>query len=272
MSTPTIATVQARQLAAARALADLLARDLPTASWQISASTAVAHGQIGQWLADAATRRAQIGQWAEFLDAEPFEKRFPKWGNGGLFVEGNHMGVFVQVWTPLDAGDLTPAPERGTGECPDSECWGCSYCEGPTDAEQAEADRPVPVDLADDEPADHAPAYDLPQLTVACPICDVAPGELCTSHGGERVRRTDTHQTRTTAWTDAQFAANPAARLILTASKERRGMHGRHAADLLEAHGHTEAAEIVRAEVKARNGLLSAKQAAHLLITKDGAQ
>ncbi|MFF2573809.1 hypothetical protein [Streptomyces sp. NPDC058084] len=45
---------------------------------------------------------------------------------------------------------------------------------------------------------DHART--LPQLAVACPTCNAAPGELCTSHGGTRPRRTDTHVSRRAAW------------------------------------------------------------------------
>ncbi|MFF9200010.1 hypothetical protein ACF09L_32865 [Streptomyces sp. NPDC014779] len=40
----------------------------------------------------------------------------------------------------------------------------------------------------------------LPAIAVQCPTCDSAPGELCTSHGGTRIRRTDVHQARTAAW------------------------------------------------------------------------
>ena len=37
------------------------------------------------------------------------------------------------------AGGIPEEPSaRGTGECPDPECWGCTYCEGPTDSELAE--------------------------------------------------------------------------------------------------------------------------------------
>lgn len=116
--------------------------------------------------------------------------------------------------------------------------------------------------------AEHA--QKLPQLAVSCPTCQAKPGELCTSHGGTRVRRDSVHQARTTAWTGALIAANPAARLIADAAKERRISHGKHAADLLEQHGYTEAAALVRREVRARNGLLSAKQAIELLITNGG--
>lgn len=47
------------------------------------------------------------------------------------------------------------------------------------------------------------PARDLPQLAVACPACTSPAGELCTSHGGKRVRRNDTHQARRAAWVEA---------------------------------------------------------------------
>lgn len=110
----------------------------------------------------------------------------------------------------------------------------------------------------------------LPQLAVPCPAppkgCGAPAGELCTSHGGTRIRRDSVHQARTAAL----IAANPAARLIADAARERRGMHGKHAADLLEQHGYTETADRVRSEVRARNGLLSAKQAIELLITNGG--
>lgn len=44
------------------------------------------------------------------------------------------------------------------------------------------------------------PAREFPQLAVACPTCQAAPGDLCTSHSGTRPRRNDTHQARTSAW------------------------------------------------------------------------
>jgi hypothetical protein len=43
-------------------------------------------------------------------------------------------------------------------------------------------------------------APELPALAVACPHCGSEPGELCTSHGGLRVRRHDVHQDRTAAY------------------------------------------------------------------------
>lgn len=46
-------------------------------------------------------------------------------------------------------------------------------------------------------------AADLPQIAVACPACGAKPGDLCTSHSGTRVRRTDVHQARTAAWRKA---------------------------------------------------------------------
>ncbi|MFI9005078.1 hypothetical protein [Streptomyces sp. NPDC053541] len=51
------------------------------------------------------------------------------------------------------------------------------------------------------------PARALPQLAVPCPMCGAAPGDLCTSHGGTRPRRTDTHQARRTAWANSQKGA-----------------------------------------------------------------
>ncbi|MGW1182987.1 zinc finger domain-containing protein [Streptomyces drozdowiczii] len=39
----------------------------------------------------------------------------------------------------------------------------------------------------------------LPALAVACPSCGSEVGQLCTSHGGTRVRRHNVHQDRTAA-------------------------------------------------------------------------
>lgn len=50
------------------------------------------------------------------------------------------------------------------------------------------------------------PARELPQLAVACPTCHAVPGALCTSHGGTRQRRHDTHQARRSAWAEAETA------------------------------------------------------------------
>lgn len=47
-----------------------------------------------------------------------------------------------------------------------------------------------------------APAASLPAISVACPRCGSAPGELCTSHSGTRPRRSDVHQARTAAHTE----------------------------------------------------------------------
>ncbi|MEV4320958.1 hypothetical protein AB0J37_01865 [Microbispora rosea] len=46
------------------------------------------------------------------------------------------------------------------------------------------------------------PARNLPQIAAACPFCGARPGELCTSHGGTRLRRRDIHQARRTAWAE----------------------------------------------------------------------
>jgi hypothetical protein len=56
-----------------------------------------------------------------------------------------------------------------------------------------------------------------------------------------------------------------AAQLVADALTQRRGMHGKHAADLLAEHGHTKEADLIRREVRDRKGHLSAKQALELL-------
>ncbi|MGW0868916.1 hypothetical protein ACWD3Z_00330 [Streptomyces sp. NPDC002740] len=43
-------------------------------------------------------------------------------------------------------------------------------------------------------------------------------------------------------------------------------MHGKHAAVLLDTHGHMAEAERIRRAVSERNGLLSAKQAAAFIL------
>ncbi|MGW6910273.1 hypothetical protein [Streptomyces sp. NPDC054940] len=107
-------------------------------------------------------------------------------------------------------------------------------------------------------------------LAVACPPapdgCGSHAGQLCTSHGGTRARNSQVHRARTDAWEAQRLAANPAAKLVADAARERRGMHGKHAAELLDEHGHTAEADRIRRAVSECNGLLSAKQAAALIL------
>lgn len=56
-----------------------------------------------------------------------------------------------------------------------------------------------------------------------------------------------------------------AAQLVEAAARERTIRHGKHAADLLDEHGHPDEATLLRAEVRAQNGHLSARQAADFL-------
>lgn len=65
-------------------------------------------------------------------------------------------------------------------------------------------------------------------------------------------------------------AFRDAVELILGAAATTRGMHAKQAAALLRTHGHTEAAGLVEAKLRAEHGHLSAKQAAHFL-TVEGA-
>jgi hypothetical protein len=69
-----------------------------------------------------------------------------------------------------------------------------------------------------------APALLMSALAVACDTCGAEPGNLCTSHGGTRVRRHDVHRTRSLArqHADAQAAAvapEPPAGTPLTAEE-----------------------------------------------------
>lgn len=56
-----------------------------------------------------------------------------------------------------------------------------------------------------------------------------------------------------------------AVRLVQDAIKDKTVRHGRHVADLLREHGHTEAADRISKEVSTRHGHLSVWQAAELL-------
>lgn len=106
----------------------------------------------------------------------------------------------------------------------------------------------------------------LPSVAVACPACGSPAGQPCTSHGGKRVRNHNVHLARKTAYDEQRITANPAAKLIFDAAKLQRGMHGKHAAELLDAHGYTAEAEQVRDRVALMHGHLSANLAAMWLI------
>lgn len=95
--------------------------------------------------------------------------------------------------------------------------------------------------------------------------CAASAGEPCLSHGGTRVRHSF-HRSRTAAWTEARLAAVPAAKLVADAAQNRTIVSGTRAATLLAEHGYTAEADRIQTEVKARNGLMSAKQATVLLL------
>jgi hypothetical protein len=97
--------------------------------------------------------------------------------------------------------------------------------------------------------------------------CAATAGEPCLSHGGTRERRLF-HRVRTAAWEAARLARVPAAKLIADAAKDRTVISGTRAAALLAEHGYAVEAERIQNEVKARNGLMSAKQAAALLLAE----
>ncbi|MFI0894869.1 hypothetical protein [Streptomyces sp. NPDC020983] len=66
---------------------------------------------------------------------------------------------------------------------------------------------PQPADIAaalGHTTTDTTDSYALPALVVACPDCGSAPGALCTSHSGTRVRRNNVHQGRTKAYNARQ--------------------------------------------------------------------
>ncbi|MFB7496019.1 hypothetical protein ACFC09_15230 [Streptomyces sp. NPDC056161] len=67
-------------------------------------------------------------------------------------------------------------------------------------------------------------------------------------------------------------AFQAAVELILQAATNQRGMHAKQAAALLRLHGHTEAADLVEAQLRAEHGHLSAKQSAHFLTVEGTAR
>ncbi|MFJ2752702.1 hypothetical protein [Streptomyces sp. NPDC087297] len=60
-------------------------------------------------------------------------------------------------------------------------------------------------------------------------------------------------------------ADHPAAQLVENAARERPRMHASHAADLLDQHQYATEANLIRDELRAQRGHLSAKQAARFL-------
>ncbi|MDX3165905.1 hypothetical protein PV516_19145 [Streptomyces scabiei] len=71
-------------------------------------------------------------------------------------------------------------------------------------------------------------------------------------------------RSKTSATADGEAPKDPVT-LIREAMAQRRGMHGRHAADVLDQHGYTSEARRIRREVRVQKGHLSAKQAIQLL-------
>lgn len=106
----------------------------------------------------------------------------------------------------------------------------------------------------------------LPSLAATCPACGSTAGQPCTSHSGTRVRTHNVHLARKVAWEEMRLAAVPAAKLLADAAHNRTIISGTRAAALLAEHGYAAEADRIQNEVKARNGLMSAKQAAALLL------
>ncbi|XVV35057.1 zinc finger domain-containing protein [Streptomyces sp. CA-100214] len=113
-----------------------------------------------------------------------------------------------------------------------------------------------------------APARKLPALAVSCTRCGAKAGDLCTSHGGARLRLVDVHRPRSDAWHSERVRSVPAAALVLAAANRRDVTHGRQAADLLAEKGFTAEAEVVETLLKIQNGHLSAKQAVTFLVER----
>lgn len=117
-----------------------------------------------------------------------------------------------------------------------------------------------------------APARDLPQIAVGCPTCQAPAGELCTSHGGTRKRRHDTHQTRRAAWADAGQDSGPVSdediafiRAAYTAKVPGHFIVNRLLDEIELQRGQIEAAVALIAERLDENGLIPPTSALPLL-------
>ncbi|MEU5834550.1 hypothetical protein ABZ820_12870 [Streptomyces diacarni] len=84
----------------------------------------------------------------------------------------------------------------------------------------------------------------------------------------EKAATAPARQEKDTRRTTGESTPAPAAALVLRAVQSREIRHAKHAADLLGKHGYHAEADRVRTEVKARNGLMSAKQTAAFLTTR----
>ena len=93
-----------------RALADLLTRDLPPATWTINGIgvAGTTNGQL-DWRPPLADRRAAITRWAEALGATPELRRYhtsePDQG-GAWHLEAEHLFAKVDVWVSLTMKDI----------------------------------------------------------------------------------------------------------------------------------------------------------------------
>ncbi|WP_326829725.1 hypothetical protein OIE13_06185 [Streptosporangium sp. NBC_01810] len=96
------------QQIAARALLDLLGRDLPGVTWTLCLYTGLLSGQPDHQppLAD---RRAAITRYAEVLDATPEVHRYrnPTPDHAGhLGVDAEYLGARIRVWVALTEADV----------------------------------------------------------------------------------------------------------------------------------------------------------------------
>ncbi|TQS29156.1 hypothetical protein [Microbispora sp. KK1-11] len=86
------------QHAAALVLADLLTRDLPSASWTVCNVYDSLDGQISSWSSSKDDRIAMIRRWADTFGVEPTVQHAGTKAEN-LRVVFRHQGVEVQVWT-----------------------------------------------------------------------------------------------------------------------------------------------------------------------------
>lgn len=102
-------TSREQQLAAARALVALLAKDLPLVySWYFYRGGEELNGQISTRVGTAAQRWADLQRWADFLGAELEITRYDKPG-GSVAVLGEFHGVQVKVWSAFAKRELPKA-------------------------------------------------------------------------------------------------------------------------------------------------------------------
>lgn len=96
-------TTRQRQQATAKALTDLLTRDLPVAYWVIFHTDGRAHGLVGS--AD------EVRAWAQVISDGAVDVRRFEDGQGEVRACGAGQYTAVEIWFPLTSEELAGLPQ-----------------------------------------------------------------------------------------------------------------------------------------------------------------